>query len=147
MRGSRKELIFCSLFFGIAGLAWLGSEIRWGTINNPVGKFSTAREYLAAGRLPTGVRTHVVDGKTFYIAYGPADYWLAVPSRVPTYVFDDAGKLVAWYLNSTSSRKFETEWPLRQQKESSLEDLRKLPLPKLSEASTTQPSLTTTPKQ
>jgi hypothetical protein len=147
MSSPRKELIFCVLFFALAGSAWLASEIRWGTINNPVGKFETASEYLAAGRLPSRVTTLVTNDRTFYIGRAPMDTWLAIPSGSPAYVFDDSGKLVRWYLNSSDTRKFESDWPLQQQRKATLEDLRKPPVPKLSETSKRQPTSTVAPKQ
>ncbi len=147
MSSTRKELIFCLLIFGLAGSAWLASEIRWGTINNPVGKFETASGYLAVGRLPSRVTTLVTNDRTFYIGRAPMDTWLAIPSGSPAYVFDDSGKLVRWYLNSSDTRKFESDWPLQHQREATLEDLRKLSVPKPSETSKSQPPPTAAPKQ
>lgn len=147
MSSSRKELIFCALLFGLAGSAWLASEIRWVRINTPVGKFETASEYLEAGRLPSMVTTVDTNDRTFYIGRAPMDTWLAIPSGSPAYVFDDSGKLVRWYLNSSDTRKFESDWPLQQQRKATLEDLRKLPVPKLSETGISQPPSTVAPKQ
>jgi hypothetical protein len=124
MRLSRKELIVCLLIFGVPGLAWIGSEVRWARIINPVGRFATASEYLAAGRLPSRVATLTTNDNKFVIAYSPMDYRLAVPSGPAAYVFDESGRMITWSHDTGDDGRFQRAWPLRQQQKGSIEDLR-----------------------
>ena len=126
MRISRKELIVCLLLVGIPGIAWLGSEVRWARINSPQGKFASASEYLTAGRLPSRVTTITTNGSTFFIAYSPMDYWLAVPSGAAAYVFDESGRMVTWSGDTGDDSRFQRDWPLRQPKKASIEDLKRI---------------------
>jgi len=126
MRISRKQLIVCALLVGIPGVAWLGSEIRWTRINNPHGKFASASEYLAAGRMPSRVTTLTTNGSTFVIAYGRGDYWLAVPSGPAAYVFDQSGRMVTWSFDTGDDDRFQRDWPLRQQEKASIEELKRI---------------------
>jgi hypothetical protein len=126
MRISRRQLIVCVLFAGIPGIAWFGSELRWASINNPQGSFSSVSEYLAAGRLPSRVTTLTNNGSTFVIAYSPMECWLAVPSGPAAYVFDESGRMVTWSFDSGDDDRFQREWPLRQQAKASIEDLKKI---------------------
>jgi hypothetical protein len=129
MRLSRKtliELAICVGLFGAAGIAWLSSEIRWARINSPVGKFTSAPEYLAAERLPSRITKLTTNGSTFFIAYSPMDYRLAVPSGPAAYVFDESGHLVAWSRDTGDDGRFQRSWPLRQQAKASIEDLKRL---------------------
>jgi hypothetical protein len=123
---SRKELIVCLLLVGIPVIAWLGSEVRWARINDPRGKFASASEYLASGRLPSRVTTINSNGSTFVIAYSPMDYGLAVPSGAAAYVFGESGRMVAWSGDTGDDGGFQRDWPLGQQEEASIEDLKRI---------------------
>jgi len=144
MRVSRRELIVCSLIFGIPALAWLGSEVRWARINSPQGKFASAREYLEAGRLPSRVTTITTNGSTFIIAYSPMDYLLAVPSGAAAYVFDESGRMVTWSRDTGDDRRFQRDWPLRQQEKASIEDLKRVGFQQDGPANRSQPIRTET---
>ena len=142
MRFSRKTLIevaICVGVLGAAGIAWLSSEIRWARINSPVGKFTSAPEYLAAGRLPSRITTLTTNGSTFFIAYSPMDYRLAVPSGPAAYVFDDSGHMVTWSGDTGDDGRFQRNWPLRQQEKASIEDLKRLGFQQHGAANRSQP--------
>ena len=139
MRISRKELMVCLLLVGIPGIAWLGSEMRWARTNSPQGKFTSAREYLAAGRLPSRVTKLATNGSAFYIAYSPVDSKLAVPSGPAAYVFDESGRMVTWSRDTGDDTRFQRDWPLRQQEKASIEDLKRIGFPKDGAANGSQP--------
>lgn len=101
------------------------SEIRWQRINNPEGKFTNVREYLAHGRLPARVTKVQRDGNTFFIAYSPMDYRLAVPSGPAAYVFDQTGQMVDWSRDTGENPSFATRW-FRSQDKSSIEELKQI---------------------
>ncbi len=129
MRFKRKTLIevaVCVGFFGVAGVAWLGSELRWARINSPAGKFCTASEYLATGRLPSRVTTITTNGSTFFIAYSPMDSRLAIPSGPAAYVFDESGRMIAWSRDTGDDGRFHRDWPWPQQGKASIEDLKRI---------------------
>jgi hypothetical protein len=126
MRISRNELIVCLLLIGIPGIVWVGSEFRWARINSPQGKFTSVSEYLANGRLPSRVTTITTNGSTFFIAYSPMDYWLAVPSGAAAYVFDGSGRMVTWSQDTGDDSRFRRAWPFQQQQKASIEDLKRI---------------------
>ncbi len=142
MRFKRKTLIevaVCVGFFGVAGVAWLGSELRWARINSPAGKFSTASEYLATGRLPSRVTTITTNGSTFFVAYSPMDCRLAIPSGPAAYVFDESGRMIAWSRDTGDDGRFHRDWPLPQQGKASIEDLKRIAFQQDGAASRSQP--------
>jgi hypothetical protein len=142
MRLKRKtviELAVCIGLFGLAGVAWLRSEMRWARINSPAGKFSTASEYLAAGRLPSRVTTIVTNGSAFYIAYSPMDSRLGLPSGPAAYVFDESGRMITWSRDTGDDGRFQRDWPLGQQEKASIEDLKKIGFQQDRAASRSQP--------
>ena len=111
---------------GISLIAWLLSEIRWASVNDPRGKFSTAAEYLNRGRLPGRVTRIDRKGQTGLIAHGPLDPWLAVPSCPAAYVFDSRGTLVDWSRDSGDDPGFNRRWPSPEQQDATLDELKKL---------------------
>lgn len=126
---SRKrtvEILVCLVLFGVPGVLWFTSEIRWARINSPIGKFSSVDEYLAMGRLPGRVTMFKTNGSNFFIAYSPMDYRLAVPSGPAAYVFDESGKMVRWSGDTGDDGRFQRAYPLREQVEASIEDLRRI---------------------
>ena len=129
MPASRRDVMQVMLTLGVVAVAFLGSGLRWVWINRPMGKFSTVSEYLGSGRTPKNVSSLSTNGSTFFIAYGRMDdCWLAIPSGPPAYVFDESGRLVAWCQDVGDSDSFDIQWPWRQQKKSSVEELRKIGL-------------------
>lgn len=117
------ELAICVGLFGAAGIALLSAEIRWARINSPVGKFTSAAEYLSAGRLPSRVTKLATNGRTFFIAYSPMDRGWALPSGPAAYVFDDSGRMVTWTRDTGDDGRWQKQWPLGEQEKSSIEDL------------------------
>jgi hypothetical protein len=129
MRFSRKTLIAVAIGVALccaAGIAWLSSEIRWARINSPVGKFTSASEYLAAGRLPSRITMFTTNGSIYFIAYSPMDYRLAFPSGPAAYVFDDSGHMVTWSGDTGNDSRFQRSWPLLQQNKAPIEDFKRL---------------------
>lgn len=126
MRLARMKLISCLLLAGIPAVAWIGSEVRWANVNSPRDKFSSVTEYLASGRLPSRVTALTTNGSTYLVAYSPMDCWLAVPSGPAAYVFDESGDMVVWSRDTVDDGSFQAAWPLRQQVEASVEDLKRL---------------------
>lgn len=114
------DVIFCVLI-----VAWIFSEVRWARINSPIGKFENVAEYLSAGRLPSRVTTVHLAGDSYWIAYAPIDFWLALPSSPPGYVFDETGLLVDWSSDPGDDPAFQEKW-MNNQEESSLDVLKKL---------------------
>lgn len=129
MRIPRKEFVFGLLFLVIPGIAWIGSELRWARINSPNGRFASASEYLAAGRLPSRVAKITSNGSRFWIAYGPMDHWLAMPSGSAAYVFDESGRMVAWSRDSGDGVAFQRSWPMSREEDASIEDLKRIGVP------------------
>jgi hypothetical protein len=128
-RLTRKALIGTVLFvlpLVAGGGAWWHAEMRWSELNSPSGKFATAQEYLAAGRLPSRVTVAWQDDHRFVIAYSPMDHGLALPFGPAAYVFDQSGDLVGWSGESAGDRKFKKRWPQKKQEEATLDELRKL---------------------
>jgi hypothetical protein len=101
------------------------SQIRWHRINNPEGKFTNVGEYLAHGRLPARVTKVQRDGNTYFIAYGPMDYRIAVPSGPAAYVFDQTGQMVDWSSDTGDDRTFMQRW-FRSEEKSSIEELKQI---------------------
>ena len=123
---SRKKLIGCLLVVALPTAGWIASEIRWAKINNPQGKFTSVSEYLVAGRPPSRVTSITTNGETFFIAFSPMDYWLAVPSGAAAYVFNDAGQLISWSRDCGDDGRFQKTWPLDRQERASLDDLKRI---------------------
>jgi hypothetical protein len=121
-RGKWLAWLFLLLVVGL----WLGSELRWRHINSPHGRFTTVRQYLDCGRMPLRVCQCVREGRNYWIAYGPVDTGLAVPSGSAAYVFDDTGKVVAWSFDTGDDNRFWKDWPRENQEMKSLDDLKKL---------------------
>jgi len=105
---------------------WLLSEIRWGRVNDPHGKFATASEYLAAGRAPSRVVRVQKDNAAFLVAYGPKDTWLAIPSGPAAYVFDRNGKLIDWTWDSGDDPGFQSRWTQRGSESTTVVELESL---------------------
>jgi hypothetical protein len=144
MRLARKRLIEVTVLAalaGAAGIVWLSSEARWARLNNPLGKFDSSSEYLAAGRLPSRVATMTKGGSNYFIAFSPTDSRLALPSGPAAYVFDSSGRLVSWSRDSGDDGEFQRDWPLVQQQRASIDDLRKLGIQRDSAANRSQPIL------
>lgn len=114
------DVLFCFLLLG-----WIVSEVRWATINSPIDKFDNVVEYLSVGRLPKRVTISEFESKTHWIAHAPMDFWLALPSSAPAYVFDDSGALVDWSCDPGDDTSFQLKW-IAESKHSSLTELRKL---------------------
>lgn len=129
MRISRKEFVLGLVLIGIPGFAWIGSELRWARINSPHGRFTCASQYLATGRLPSRVAKITSNGSRFWIAYGPMDHWLAVPSGSAAYVFDESGRMVAWSRDSGDDVAFQRSWPMSREEDASIEDLKRIGVP------------------
>ena len=108
----------------LAGV-WLLSELRWMRINTPGGRFTNARQYLSHGRLPSHVVKAHRNGKTYFVAYGPLDTWLAIPSGPAVYVFDEKGQMVEWSRDIGNDAKFQSEWS-QEQETSSTNELSRL---------------------
>lgn len=98
------------LVLALPVIAWILSEVRWASVNNPEGKFTNTAGYLAHGRLPE--RTYCVDrdGERFLLALGPLDTWLAFPSGPAAYVFNDDGDLVDWTRDIGDDAVFRDTW-------------------------------------
>ncbi len=129
MQMSRKTLVTligCTILVAVMVVPWLRAERRWAEVNNPAGKFTTAVDYLATGRLPSRVTTLSSKGESYWIAYGPLDYGLAIPSGPAAYVFDASGHLIAWSRDTGDDSRFQQAWPLAQQQAATIADLRKL---------------------
>jgi len=129
MRLTRKTLINwtgCTILVAVLVVPWLRAERRWAEANNPAGKFTTAVEYLATGRLPSRVTTLSVKGESYWIAYGPMDHGGAIPSGPAAYVFDASGRLIAWSRDTGDDSAFQKAWPMAQQQAATIADLRKL---------------------
>lgn len=105
-RNGLKMIAFLAIVVvGVALFAWLGvvgyqrfsDQASWAEANHPEGKFATAAEYLAWGRLPSRIDRVELGSGTYYVAYGPMDdHGEHVPSGPPAYVFGPGGRLVAW---------------------------------------------------
>lgn len=125
MRKPKKVDIFAVACLIALLIFWTVSEVRWARINSPKGRFTNVAEYVAYGRGPSRV-TKVTNGDgTFFIAYGPYDSWLALPSGPAGYVFDESGNMVGWSGDTGDDSSFQKQWPLPQE-ESSLAQLKQL---------------------
>jgi hypothetical protein len=113
------------IFLAFAAGSCVYSEIRWAKINSPVGKFTNVTEYVAHGRQPSRVTSVEKKGKTYFIAHGPLDTWLATPSGPAAYVFDESGRMVHWSPDTGDDPSFWRQWP-RPHTESSFEELKEL---------------------
>ena len=122
--GARTKLVVYVCLLGIPA-AWIISEVRWDRVNDPGGKFSTVSGYLAVGRLPREVSKSYKDGHTYFIALGPLDSWLAVPSGPAGYAFDETGRMVDWSFDTGDDPEFLKRWPLSGTP-SSIEELEQL---------------------
>ncbi len=103
--------------------AWFVSEFRWSIVNNPNGKFTSAAEYLARGRLPRLVQKIEKEGQTFFLAYSPMDSWLAVPSGPAAYVFGPDGTLVDWSRDTGDDSAFRKRWPRSGRLDATVEEM------------------------
>jgi hypothetical protein len=104
---------------------WLVSEVRWAYVNNPEGRFNKVAEYLAQSRQPSRVTKVTKNNRTYFVAYGPTDRWLAVPSGTAAYIFDETGQMIEWSADSGDDGTFQKKWPLPHDP-SSIEELRRL---------------------
>ena len=127
MKRSRKiEITVAVLIVVLPACCWLISEIRWAHINNPEGKFTNVAEYITHGRQPSRVTKVQKQDKTFFIAFGPLDIWLALPSGPAAYVFDESGRMIQWSEDPGDDSEFQKLWPHQQQKSSSIEELKQI---------------------
>ncbi len=124
---SRKMVSFLAWVLALAYPAgWILSEFRWSRVNDPTGKFENASEYLAQSRQPSRVTSFELKGKSYLIAYGPLDIWLAVPSSPAAYVFDEQGHMVEWSADPGDDKAFQDKWPISEANEVTVADLRRL---------------------
>ncbi len=119
-----KWLVLCAVIW-LPVLGWLVSEVRWGRLNDPSGKFANAVQYLERGRLPSRLCRATTDGHTYFIAFGPMDTWLAVPSGPAAYVFDESGDMVDWSSDIGDDASFQSQWPSGPTTEVPLAEFRK----------------------
>ena len=124
-RNTQIEMLIVVFIFVIPASGLFLSEIRWARVNRPDGKFSNVNEYIAHGRRPSRVTKVEKGGKAFFIAYGPMDMWLALPSGPAAYVFDETGHMVEWSWDTGDDPGFQREWTLSQGR-SSLEELKSI---------------------
>lgn len=128
MKRSSKILgvVVIAGFLGAFAVVYIASEVRWAAVNDPGGKFINVQEYLAHGRLPERVQRIEKKGSTYFIAYGPMDYGLAVPSGPAAYVFEESGALVDWSSDIGDDPGFTAEWPTGSAQSVSLDELKML---------------------
>ncbi len=93
---------------------WIGSEIYYFRSISPNG-VSTVADYFHRFGEPRMVHQIERDNRTYYMlsGWGPSALLFALPSSLPTYIFDDAGRFVEWCSDGGEAQSGDNErWPL-----------------------------------